>query len=308
MKKGFLDKIEDNATVRIWSKKIQQEKSDSLTEGDLPYLLDIKVDEHLFRALAQYWNPAYNRFTFGKLDLVPTIEEYIVLLRCPKIRTDRAYSRAANVPTFLKKLMNIIRMNEQWITARIKQKGDCKCIPWRNLRDLTLAYLDVKKRVDVFTLSIYALKLEADKLRKGKNKAEEDLDSLKMDYKKLRFSMRTVGWERHQNNGDKRSKNKRIEPINRKRNTKMPRLKARIPELEKSLHQYRNCNSALELKASLNKIEELKKKIEEFKTTLQNCELRVELFEANNEHWTEQLHRSQGQLRDRDYIMGEAVA
>ncbi|MFQ6651866.1 hypothetical protein Gotur_024023, partial [Gossypium turneri] len=29
-------------------------------------------------------------------------------------------------------------------------------------------------------------KLEAEKLRKGKNKAEEDLDSLKMDYKKLR--------------------------------------------------------------------------------------------------------------------------
>ncbi|MFQ6658022.1 hypothetical protein Gotur_027466 [Gossypium turneri] len=36
-------------------------------------------------------------------------------------------------------------------------------------------------------------KLEAEKLRKGKNKAEEDLDSLKTDYKKLRVSMRTAG-------------------------------------------------------------------------------------------------------------------
>ncbi|MBA0673420.1 hypothetical protein Goklo_029747 [Gossypium klotzschianum] len=35
-------------------------------------------------------------------------------------------------------------------------------------------------------------KLEAEKLRKGKNKAEEDLDSLKIDYKKLRLSMRTA--------------------------------------------------------------------------------------------------------------------
>ncbi|MBA0608889.1 hypothetical protein Godav_021048 [Gossypium davidsonii] len=62
-----------------------QEKTDSLTEGyvlelwdftlislfycnygDLPYLLDVKVDKHLFRALAQYWNLAYNCFTFGK--------------------------------------------------------------------------------------------------------------------------------------------------------------------------------------------------------------------------------------------------
>ncbi|MBA0880411.1 hypothetical protein Goshw_007714 [Gossypium schwendimanii] len=36
-------------------------------------------------------------------------------------------------------------------------------------------------------------KLEAEKLRKGKNKAEEDLDSLKTNYKKLRLSMRTAG-------------------------------------------------------------------------------------------------------------------
>ncbi|MBA0742333.1 hypothetical protein Gogos_015401 [Gossypium gossypioides] len=35
-------------------------------------------------------------------------------------------------------------------------------------------------------------KLEVEKLRKGKNKAEEDLDSLKTYYKKLRLSMRTT--------------------------------------------------------------------------------------------------------------------
>ncbi|MBA0856271.1 hypothetical protein Goshw_025879 [Gossypium schwendimanii] len=36
-------------------------------------------------------------------------------------------------------------------------------------------------------------KLEADNLRKGKKKAEEELDSLKTDYKRLRLSMRTTG-------------------------------------------------------------------------------------------------------------------
>ncbi|MBA0788494.1 hypothetical protein Gotri_026907, partial [Gossypium trilobum] len=36
-------------------------------------------------------------------------------------------------------------------------------------------------------------KLEAERLRKGKAKAEEDLYSLKTDYKKLRLSMRTAG-------------------------------------------------------------------------------------------------------------------
>ena len=34
---------------------------------------------------------------------------------------------------------------------------------------------------------------ETEKWRKGKSKAEEDLDSLKTDYKKLRLSMRTAG-------------------------------------------------------------------------------------------------------------------
>ncbi|MFQ6654630.1 hypothetical protein Gotur_025535 [Gossypium turneri] len=121
MEKGFLDKVEDNATVRTWSETTQQEKGDSLADGhvsklwdftrisvtqnnlqelkeiwdqwndevrqlfynnygDLPYLLDVKVEKHLFCALAQFWNPAYCCFTFGKVDFVPTIEEYVALL------------------------------------------------------------------------------------------------------------------------------------------------------------------------------------------------------------------------------------
>ncbi|MFQ6651424.1 hypothetical protein Gotur_023765 [Gossypium turneri] len=125
--------------------------------GDLPYLLDVRVDKRLFRALAQYWNPAYSCFTFGKVDLVPTVEEYTTLLRCLRIQVDKVYSRAANVPTFLKKLMCITGMSEQWVAARIKQKGDSKYIPWKNLRDLILAHPDIKKRVDIFALSIYGL-------------------------------------------------------------------------------------------------------------------------------------------------------
>ncbi|MBA0648475.1 hypothetical protein Goklo_016188 [Gossypium klotzschianum] len=125
--------------------------------GDFPYLLDVKVDKHLFRALAQYWNPVYNCFTFRKVDLVPTVEEYTTLLRCPRIQAKKYYSRVASVPTFLKKLISIIGMSEQWVAAGIKQKGDSKCISWKSLRDLILAHLDTKKRVDVFSLSIYRL-------------------------------------------------------------------------------------------------------------------------------------------------------
>ncbi|MFQ6651433.1 hypothetical protein Gotur_023767 [Gossypium turneri] len=191
MEKGFLDKVEDNAAVRVWAKTPQREKGDSLIEGhmselrdftrisviqndlremkeiwghwdnetkqlfycnygDLPYLLSVKVDKYLFRALAQFWNPAYSCFTFGKVDLTPTVEEYTTLLRCPRIQVDKAYSRAAYVPPLLKKLMNITGMSEQWVATRIQQKGDSKCVPWKSLRDLVLI-------LDVFALGIYGL-------------------------------------------------------------------------------------------------------------------------------------------------------
>ncbi|MFQ6654887.1 hypothetical protein Gotur_025678 [Gossypium turneri] len=87
----------------------------------------MKVDKRLFRDLAQFWNTSYSCFTFGKVNLGPT------------------------------KLMNITRMSEQWVAARIKQKGDSKCIPWKNLKDVILAHPDTKKKVDVFSLSIYGL-------------------------------------------------------------------------------------------------------------------------------------------------------
>ncbi|MFQ6622948.1 hypothetical protein Gotur_001753 [Gossypium turneri] len=179
MANEFLDKVEDNAIVRIWSEKMQLEKGYSLAKGyvselwdytrisvtqnslqelneiwdqwndetkqlfysnygDLPYLLNIKVDERLFRALAQYWNPAYSCFTFGNVDLVPTVEEYTALLHCTRLQVDKAYSGAAYVPAFWKKLMSITEMSE-------------------NLRDLILAHSDWKKKFDVFALSIYGL-------------------------------------------------------------------------------------------------------------------------------------------------------
>ncbi|MFQ6664721.1 hypothetical protein Gotur_031736 [Gossypium turneri] len=106
MENDFLDKVEENAIVRIWSEKVQLEKGDSLAKDYVSELWDYT------------------------LDLVPTMEEYTALLHCPRLQVDKAYSRAA-----------------------IKQKGECKCIPWKNLRNLILAHLDGKKKVDVFALS-----------------------------------------------------------------------------------------------------------------------------------------------------------
>ncbi|KAG8482601.1 hypothetical protein CXB51_024338 [Gossypium anomalum] len=147
LKPKFFARVQGNETKQLFYSNY----------GDLPYLLDVQVDERLFRALAQFWNLAYSCFTFGEVDLVPIVEEYTALLRCPKFQIDRIYSRAASVPTFWNKLMTITGMSEQWITARIKEKGECKCISWDALKGLILTHLDETKKVDVFALSLYRL-------------------------------------------------------------------------------------------------------------------------------------------------------
>ncbi|KAH1098666.1 hypothetical protein J1N35_015587 [Gossypium stocksii] len=489
---GYVSELWDFTRISVTQNELQElrdiwahwddetKKSFYHNYGDLPYLLDIKVDKGLFRAMTQFWNPAYSCFTFGRVDLVPTVEEYAALLRCLKFQINRAYVKATNAQSFVKKLMNITRMSEQWVTARIQQK-------------------DAKKSVDVFALSIYGLmifpkalrhvdeavtdlfdrlakpvmpiptilaetfrslsacrraregrfvgcaqlllvwlhghfwkvlyrcedfdwipllgiwgaigyapllvlrqyeleqfipkltgrpmttpeysgwlskrindniprlsldgvqsmeeclrvipskleiikqdferknselgkkieqleeektylrldvdvqKLEAEKLRKGKRKAKEDLDHLKTDYKQLHKSMRNAGlgktseqWQQEIQDARAREsvlKKSLVESQNEKEI-----LRAQVEELEMALYQSRSCNSTVELKASLNKIEDLREKIEELETVLQNRELQIQLLESNNEQWKEQLHRYQNQVRDRDHIMGEAMA
>ncbi|MFQ6655002.1 hypothetical protein Gotur_025739 [Gossypium turneri] len=138
-------------------------------------------------------------------------------------------------------------------------------------------------------LDVDVQKLEADKLRKGKNKAEEELDSLKTDYKKLRLSMRTAGlgktseqWREEireeRNRSDRwerkfqevQTRNEALEKSLSESQKEKGELKDRVVELEGSLCQHRSRNSVIELKSSLSKIEEMKGKIEELE---QHCEV-----------------------------------
>ncbi|KAA3465693.1 golgin subfamily A member 5-like [Gossypium australe] len=146
-------------------------------------------------------------------------------------------------------------------------------------------------------------KFEAEKLKKGKNKAEEDLDSLKTDYKKLRIADQ---WEKKFQ--DAREREDALKKSLLESQSEKEKLRAKVVELERSLLLHRSRNSVVELKASQNKIKEMRGKIEELETALQDSKIRCEILEAGNGHWKEQLHRSQEQIRNRDYLMGEAVA
>ncbi|MBA0789646.1 hypothetical protein Gotri_027773 [Gossypium trilobum] len=59
MANEFLDKVEDNAIVRIWSEKMQLEKGDSLAMGYVSELWDytrISVTENSQQELKEIWD------------------------------------------------------------------------------------------------------------------------------------------------------------------------------------------------------------------------------------------------------------
>ncbi|MBA0861336.1 hypothetical protein Goshw_026949 [Gossypium schwendimanii] len=334
MEKRFLDKVEDSAAVRIWSDKTQQEK-----------------------------------------DLVPTVEEYTTLLYCPMIQADKAYSRAANVSTFLKKLMSITWMSEQWV------------------------HLDTKKRVDIFALSIYGLTIFPKVLRHIDEVVSNLFDRLdkrvmavlpllkveKVSYRVFseNYSLlkELVATPRRDNISEEKwmvilqgLQDKDVEwnapwmisneilyrcrdfdwvplleiyraigyaPLlvlrqyrssqfiparqglaqcefayksdNYKKKTseqwrqEIKEEKIRVDQWENKFQATQVRENTLKRDLLESRNEKLKEKIKEFEATLQNCELRVEFLEMNNEHWKEQLQRSQGKIRDRDHIMGEVV-
>ncbi|MBA0637418.1 hypothetical protein Godav_029667 [Gossypium davidsonii] len=171
MEREFFGKVEDNAAVQVWSKKVQQEKGDSLVEGYVSELWDfthICVTQNSLQELKEICDPWDNEIkklfysNYGDLpylldvDLVPIVEEYTTLLQCLRIQVDKAYLRVVNVPTFLKKLMSITGMSEQWVAAQIEQKGDSKCIPSKNLRDLILAHPDSHLEVEKVSYRVFS--------------------------------------------------------------------------------------------------------------------------------------------------------
>ncbi|KAG8498796.1 hypothetical protein CXB51_005700 [Gossypium anomalum] len=132
MENGLLDRVEGNANVHRWSEQTQLEKGINIIVGYMSELSDytrICVTQNNLQELKAIWDQWGNETKQSFYDLVPTVEEYTALIRCPRFQCDRIYSQAACVPTFGKKLMTITRMSEQWIMARIKEKGESKCIP-----------------------------------------------------------------------------------------------------------------------------------------------------------------------------------
>ncbi|XP_052489796.1 uncharacterized protein LOC128042489 [Gossypium raimondii] len=142
-------------------------------------------------------------------------------------------------------------------------------------------------------LDVDVQKLETEGLRKEKRKSKEDLNSLKMDYKRLRMSMRTAGL-------GKTSEQWRQEVQEEK--VKADRWEKRFQEAQKQ-----NKSFERSLSESQNEKDKLKARVAELEAILQDYEARIEHLEANEDHQNEQLHYLQDQVASKDHIMGEAV-
>ncbi|MBA0786122.1 hypothetical protein Gotri_027584 [Gossypium trilobum] len=106
-------------------------------------------------------------------------------------------------------------------------------------------------------------KLKTEKLRKGKNQAEGDLDSLKINYKKLHFSMRTVG----------------LGKISEQWCQEIQEEKIKADRWERKFQEAQMRNETLE-KTRLGKFKQMKRRVEELEMALQNCEMQIEFRKA----------------------------
>ena len=67
--------------VILWGQfSTSEKKKFRETYGDIASLILVPVKEPLLQAVMRFWDTFYKCFTFGKSDLVSTIEEYSVLI------------------------------------------------------------------------------------------------------------------------------------------------------------------------------------------------------------------------------------
>ena len=96
--------------------------------GDIALLLPIEVDEQLLKAIILFWDPFYRCFTFNQEDLIPTVEEYTILLRISPPNLDKVFWKKSKKVPFRKKLAQVINIDASIFVSITRQKGKNECV------------------------------------------------------------------------------------------------------------------------------------------------------------------------------------
>ncbi|KAL4362501.1 hypothetical protein GQ457_04G016920 [Hibiscus cannabinus] len=125
--------------------------------GDIAHLLYVPIDETLLQALVQYWNPPYSCFTFGSVDLTPTIEEYSSLINCSKIDNDRIYSKSNKNKHFRRKLERLLGALPSWVEDQVAKNNQKEYLKWEGILALASASPGGQVQRDMLAFLIYGL-------------------------------------------------------------------------------------------------------------------------------------------------------
>ena len=123
--------------------------------GHIAELMYIPVNHFALRAIINFWDPAYNCFTLGSCDLLPTIEEYQAMLSMPGKEREIVYffNPKQTTKRTLSKFLETVHATE--IQKHIKVKGGEENVPFDYLLMMTQTYIDEDKGLALLALCIY---------------------------------------------------------------------------------------------------------------------------------------------------------
>ena len=88
----------------------------------------------------RFWDSSYRCFTFGKNDLVPTIEEYSILIDVELQHPDKIYIQKSRT-RWQKDLEKILRVKPQVIDTYLVRMENHTSLTWNILQDFIREHL-----------------------------------------------------------------------------------------------------------------------------------------------------------------------
>ncbi|KAK5811678.1 hypothetical protein PVK06_027033 [Gossypium arboreum] len=290
--------------------------------GDLPYLFDIQVDENVFRALAQFWNPAYSCFTFGEAlgyvdeattDLFHRLSKWVTSVLVILAETFRSLNacRRASAGSFDWVILLgiwgtigyvpllVLRqhgLRQFTLGVVISPATTPKYVEWRGRRindNIPKPSVEGARPIEEY-LQVTPSELEIMKQEFGRKNLKLEKKIAKLEEEKMYLSL-DVNVQKME--VEKKRKEKR--KIDEDRDD----LKKNYKKAQVALKR-----AGLGSRDSTVEVKKLKGKVEELEPALQDSKLLIEQLGVREDHLKGELHQSRGQVRERDHVIGEAVA
>ena len=100
--------------------------------GQIASLIVVKMDESLIRAVIQFWDMSYRCFTFNGEDMIPTVEEYLMLIKLNLQCPDKVYYRRPRLGV-RKKLAKIIGIKPDEADGYLVNKKGSVGLEWNGI-------------------------------------------------------------------------------------------------------------------------------------------------------------------------------